>query len=166
MHTDMNLPSPLPKRTFRGAFVALLMALAPPVAALAPPAAAHADETRTTLYVTVSAITNSHGHVRLAVCTRQTFLGHNCPYLASAPARVGTVSISVEGVPPGEYALQVFHDEDDSGQIKRSLFGIPEEGFGFSNDPPIRIGAPRFSDASFQVTPGGAQVSLRLRHFD
>jgi uncharacterized protein (DUF2141 family) len=136
------------------------------VASVALAGPVRADAARTTLLVTVSEITNSHGHVRLALCTRQTFLGSHCPYVASAPARIGSVRLSIQGVPPGEYAVQAFHDEDDSGRIRLSLFGIPEEGFGFSNDPAIRIGAPRFSDASFRLAPGGAQISLRLRHFE
>jgi uncharacterized protein (DUF2141 family) len=141
---------------------ALLALLAPIVAS----GNGHADQACVTLSVTVSAVTNVHGHIRLAVCTRQTFLGVNCPYVASAPARIGSVTLRVEGVVPGEYAVQAFHDEDDSGHVRRSLLGIPEEGVGFSNDPPLLIGAPHFADAAFRLPPGGAQVSLRLRHFD
>lgn len=145
------------------------LASLPLLAALAPVAlsgAVRADAAQTTMYVTISNVTNSHGHIRLAVCTRQTFLGVNCPYVASVQARIGSVTLRVEGIVPGEYAVQAFHDEDDSGRIKLSLLGIPEEGVGFSNDPSILIGAPHFSDASFQLTPDRTQVSLRLRHFD
>jgi uncharacterized protein (DUF2141 family) len=141
----------------------------PLLAALAPVcwhAAAHADEARTRLYVTVSNVRNSHGHIRLAVCTPQTFLRADCPFQASAPARVGSVTLCVEDVAPGVYAVQVFHDEDDSGRIRRSFLGIPEEGFGFSNDASVLFGAPHFTDAAFRVTPDGGTVSLHLQHFD
>jgi uncharacterized protein (DUF2141 family) len=142
--------------------LSLLAALTP----IALGTAARADVAHTTMYVTISNVTNGHGHIRLAVCTRQTFLGVNCPYVASAEAKIGSVTLRVDGVEPGEYAVQAFHDEDDSGCVRRSLLGIPEEGVGFSNDPPLLIRAPRFSEASFRLTPDGAQVSLRLRHFD
>jgi uncharacterized protein (DUF2141 family) len=128
--------------------------------------AARADETRTTLYITVSNVRNSHGHIRLAVCTPRTFLGTDCPFHASAPAKIGSVTLRVADMAPGVYAVQAFHDEDDSGRIKRSLLGIPEEGVGFSNDVSVRFGAPRFSDAALHLTPGETQVSLRLQHFD
>ncbi len=127
---------------------------------------AHSDDARIRLSVVVSGVTNARGHIRLAVCTRATFLGAHCPYVASAPARIGAVTLRVDGVAPGEYAVQAFHDEDDVGKIKLSLLGIPEEGFGFSNNAPILIGPPRFSDAAFRLDPGDAQLSLRLRHFD
>jgi uncharacterized protein (DUF2141 family) len=146
--------------------VAAMSILLGALTATACPGAARADAEKTTLYVTVSNVTNAQGHIRLAVCTRNTFLGKNCPYVVSAPARIGSVTLRVEGVEPGVYAVQAFHDEDDSGDIRLSLLGIPEEGVGFSNDAPIRIGAPSFSRAAFQLVPGSAQVSFRLVHFD
>ena len=145
---------------------AAALSLATILGSLACPATLRADMAGATLYVTVADVRNNRGHIRLAVCTRQTFLGTSCPYRASAPARNGSVKLCVENVAPGIYAVQAFHDEDDSGHIKLSLLGIPEEGVGFSNDAPIRIGAPQFSDAAFQLTPRGGQVALRLQHFE
>ena len=118
------------------------------------------------LQVTVGNVQNSRGHIRLDVCTRQTFLHDSCPFHASAPARVGTVTITLQGLPLGTYAVQAFHDESDSGQVKRSLLGIPEEGIGFSRDAPLHIRGPSFANASFQLLPSGGQVSLRLRHLN
>lgn len=128
--------------------------------------AARADSAEGTLQVTVSNVRNSRGHIRLAICTRETFLHADCSFHGSAPAHVGSVTVKVQGVPPGTYAVQAFHDESDSGQIRLSLLGIPEEGVGFSGDAPIRFGGPSFADAAFQLPPAGGQVSLRLRHFD
>ena len=79
---------------------------------------------------------------------------------------MGSVTITVQSVLPGTYAVQAFHDESDSGQIKLSLLGIPKEGVGFSKDASIRFSEPSFSDAAFQLPTAGGQVSLRLGHFD
>jgi len=130
------------------------------------PAAAHADSAGGTLQVMVSNVRNSRGHIRLAVCTRETFLHADCPFHGSAPAQVGSVTVKVRGVPPGICAVQAFHDESDRGQIRLSLLGMPEEGVGFSRDAPIGFAGPRFADAAFQLPPAGGKVSLRLRHFD
>ena len=155
------------RRTVRGpASLAVFLSLAAALGAGSWPAAARADSAEGTLQVTVSNVQNSRGHVRLAVCTRETFLRADCPFHGSAPAQVGSVMVKVQGVPPGTYAVQAFHDESDSGQIKLSLLGIPEEGVGFSRDAPIRFAGPSFADAAFQLPPAGGQVSLRLRHFD
>ncbi len=117
------------------------------------------------LQVTVSDVHSSRGHIRVAVCTAATFLGPNCPYHGSALATSGSVAVNVDGVPPGTYAVQVFQDEDDSLQIKRTLFGLPEEGIGFSNDVAIVFGPPRFTDAAVRVTAQGRVIGLRLRYF-
>jgi uncharacterized protein (DUF2141 family) len=151
---------------WRAALLAALFLLIAGLVPVSRPTAAHAESAGTTLYVTVSNVRNSHGHIRLAICTRQTFLGADCPFHASAPAQIGSVTVCVEGVTPGVYAVQAFHDEDDSGRVKLSLLGIPEEGVGFSNVASMGFGAPRFSDAAFQLMPDGGQVSLRLLHFD
>ena len=147
----------------RAAVLLALLALA--AAAPCRPAAAE-EEAATTLEVTVSNVRNSRGHIRVAVCTQETFLGPSCPFNGSAPARPGSVTVTVAGVPPGLYAVQVFQDEDDSGHIRRSLLGIPQEGVGFSNDASMRFGAPRFPDAAFRLAPAGGRLSLRLKYFD
>ena len=131
-----------------------------------PPGPALAQQTDSTLQVTVGNVRRAAGHIRVAVCTRESFLKTDCPFRGVAPAQVGSVVVAVHGVTPGTYAVQAFQDEDDSGRIKRSLVGIPEEGFGFSRDAPANFGSPSFANAAFQVATGGGQVSLRLRYFD
>lgn len=49
---------------------------------------------------------------------------------------------------PGEYAFSVLHDEDKNNKLTRSLIGFPKEGFGFSNNPPVRTGPPAFDHVS------------------
>ena len=118
------------------------------------------------MQVTVTNVRSEHGHVRVAVCPRASFLQANCAWHAAAPARVGSVVVTVPGLPPGVYAVQSFLDENDDGKINRSLLGIPEEGMGFSRDAPMRFGPPSFDDAAIRVGEAGGAVSLRLRYFD
>lgn len=39
----------------------------------------------------------------------------------------------------GNYAVAVIHDENGDNNLNRNAFSIPAEGFGFSNNPIIRI---------------------------
>jgi uncharacterized protein (DUF2141 family) len=55
-----------------------------------------------------------------------------------------------EDIPPGTYALAVFHDENMNGKLDTNWLGIPKEGYGFSNDVKPLLGTPPFSAASFQ----------------
>lgn len=66
---------------------------------------------------------------------------------------------------PGDYAVSIFHDENGDHTLNRTLFGLPEEGFGFSNDAPVRLGPPSFSAARVAVPAGGTGIAIRLRYF-
>ena len=52
---------------------------------------------------------------------------------------------------PGDYAIELFHDENGNGKLDTFL-GIPTEGFGASNDAPEKFGPPKYADARFTVT--------------
>ena len=118
-----------------------------------------------TLEIRVSNMRNEKGHVLAAVCTKAEFLQPHCAYSGRAPARFGEVTIRIEGISPGTYAIQVFHDENDNGMIDRNFFGMPTEGMGFSNDARFHFGPPRFDDAAVDVGPGERAVAIRLRYF-
>lgn len=115
--------------------------------------------------VEVNGVRDARGHVLVAVCDRQEFLGRHCRLNGSAEARPGSVLVRVAGVPPGTYAVQAWHDENDNGRIDRDLLGIPREGIGFSRDAPVRFGPPSFGDAQFDVGDGGGRTRLKLRYF-
>lgn len=135
------------------------MLLASMVVVMAAPAGA-AD-----LSVAVGNVRNDHGLVRVAVCTQDTFLKRGCPFTGSEPARPGQVTVTVRGIPPGTYAVQAYHDENENRQVDRNFFGLPEEGIGFSNDAPIRFGPPSYADAALAIGDGGGTTALKLRYF-
>ncbi len=110
-------------------------------------------------------VRNSHGRVRVAVCPRDRFLADRCPWHAAAPASTGTTTIIVPGVPPGDYAVQAFHDENDNDQIDRAMFGIPREGVGFSRDARIVFSPPAWRNAVFTHGSAAQAISFSLRYF-
>jgi len=121
------------------------------------PAAVAAD-----LRVEVGGLRNGNGTIYAAVCTEQEFLKPVCTYFGSAPATDGVVTVT--GVPPGTYAVQVVHDENDNRTLDRPGF-LPTEGMGFSRDAPMRFGPPQWRDASFVLEDPGATVRLTMRYF-
>ena len=114
--------------------------------------------------VAVTEVRSARGHVHVDLCPADRFLTANCPYSADAPARIGTTLVTVPGVPPGRYAAQAFHDENDNGRVDR-LLGIPREGLGFSRDAPVRMAPPRFDDAAFDHGTVPQSIGFRLRYF-
>jgi uncharacterized protein (DUF2141 family) len=133
----------------------LLLACTPGTGAALPPA----------LEITVTGIRNDRGEVLVAACPRETFLRAGCPYVARGPARPGTVVVRLERVPPGVWAIQVFHDENSNETIDRNLFGLPLEGMGFSNDAPFRFGPPSYDDAAIRLGAQGGRITVTMRYF-
>lgn len=79
----------------------------------------------------------------------------------SVPA--STENIRFEGLPPGSYAVAVIHDANDNNRLD-TMFGIPREGFGFSRNPAIGFGPPRFAAARFTLTDAPEVQAITMRY--
>ncbi len=67
-------------------------------------------------------------------------------------AKGGQAVAVFESQPSGRYAVSVIHDANRNGKLDSNLFGIPREGFGFSNDVVGTFGPPPFEKASINVS--------------
>lgn len=140
----------------RRARLVLPLLLAPPLIAATPGAP---------IEVAVTNVTQAKGRIHVDVCLEAQFVTSDCTYTAEAPAEIGTTIVTVPNVPPGRYAVQVFHDRNSDGHVNRGLFGIPKEPVGFSRDAPTPGRAPHFEDAAFVHEDSGQRITLRLRSF-
>ena len=64
---------------------------------------------------------------------------------------------------PGIYAIALIHDENANGKLDTALM-IPREGFGFSNNPAIVFGPPKFAAARFTVENGETTQSIKMKY--
>ncbi|MBB1390840.1 DUF2141 domain-containing protein [Shewanella sp. SG44-6] len=55
-------------------------------------------------------------------------------------------------IPVGQYAIRFFQDENNNGTLDTNLFGMPSEGYGFSNNAKPNYGPVGYQDAAFTVT--------------
>lgn len=62
----------------------------------------------------------------------------------------GSVTYVYE-LPPGTYAIGIFHDVNLNNKMDNNLFGIPREQFGFSNNARAFFGPPAFEAAAFEL---------------
>jgi uncharacterized protein (DUF2141 family) len=137
------------------AFVAALLGSAAP--AIAQPTGA--------VIVQVENVRSSQGHVRVELCTEGAFLTDDCTVAGSAPAQRGETVVTLVDVPPGVYAVQVFHDANDDHKVNRGAFGIPTEDIGFSREAPLGLHGPQFIKAAFNHAADEQVITLHLRHF-
>lgn len=66
-------------------------------------------------------------------------------------------------VTPGAYAIALVHDENGNGKLDTTLM-IPSEGFGFSRNPKISFGPPKFRAARFDHGADDRTENVRMKY--
>ncbi|WP_246844079.1 DUF2141 domain-containing protein [Hydrocoleum sp. CS-953] len=65
---------------------------------------------------------------------------------------------------PGSYAVAAFHDFNDDGIFNLNGIGIPKEGFGFSKNPKIFTGPPKFRDVVVIIVGSTNNIWIKLQY--
>lgn len=126
---------------------------------------AHAD----TLTVTINNIEEA-GEIHVAVYdSAEAFEADRGEKGGAAPGMAeGTIAMVEPGsttyvyeLPPGTYAIGIFHDVNLNNKMDNNFFGIPKEQFGFSNNARAFFGPPDFKEAAFELK-GTASQSIDL----
>ena len=71
--------------------------------------------------------------------------------------------LQITKVVPGTYAVALIHDENANGKMDMSLF-LPREGFGFSRNPKIGMGPPKFKSAQFTVGGDDQNYTVEMKY--
>ena len=66
-------------------------------------------------------------------------------------------------VPNGTYAVAIFHDENNNRKLDKNIFGIPKEGYGFSNNATGTFGPPTFDQAKFNIN-GTYSTEIKIQY--
>jgi uncharacterized protein (DUF2141 family) len=130
-------------------------------------AAAGGEPTTATLTIDVGGLRSAEGRVLIALYRgADGFPGeHGKAFRSAAATIVGDrARVELSGLPPGEYAFALVHDENGNDRLDKSWLGIPKEGFGASNDARGRFGPPKYADAKFTVAAGGAAQRVRVTY--
>ena len=85
-------------------------------------------------------------------------------YVGRVPARKGTTEACIHVPKPGVYAVAVYHDADADRKFDRTGIGLPDEGFGFSGNPPTFLGMPSFARVRLSVPRSGVRTVIRLKY--
>ena len=81
-----------------------------------------------------------------------------------AKIKGGQATCVFNGLKPGTYAVAAFHAANDETQMQYGMFGKPKEGYGFSRNPPARMGAPAFASAAFDFTGAAQSAPITLSY--
>lgn len=119
------------------------------------------------LDVSVNGLRNTNGEVVVCVWRAEDNGFPNCatgsPWKKlSAPASQPRVVFG--DLPPGTYAVSMFHDEKRSGKPETNFFGMPTSGVGLANNPSIGpMNRPTFEKARIMV-PGTPAIAITTQY--
>jgi len=115
------------------------------------------------LEITVTNIKNAKGNIILSLYNNEkTFPHENEEFrTASIPINGNKVKYTFTGLPPGEYAVALFHDKNSDGICNRNFIGKPKEGYGFSRNYKPRFSAPDFKDCKILLNRN-TQITIEL----
>ena len=115
------------------------------------------------LTVTVDGIENPNGKVFVAVFDSINFLKQPLYYgMAQIEQGEEEVTIVIENVASGNYAVTVFQDENDNGKLDTGAYGKPTEKIGFSNNAAVKMGPPEFQDCMITVEED-SEINITLK---
>jgi uncharacterized protein (DUF2141 family) len=124
--------------------------------------------TDTGLKVTITNLRNNKGHVLISLFKD----GVGYPDKPEKAFKKEKVSISNNAaalffatLPTGNYAIAILHDENDDQKMNTNFFGLPKEGYGFSNNVMGTFGPPGYNKARFSYTANiSATISIKTRY--
>ncbi len=116
------------------------------------------------LRVDVTGLRTGNGAVHVAIYAVPEQFPESDGMVAEAivKAKLNGIQAVFSGLPEGAYALAAFHDENGNRKFDQGLFGIPLEGYGFSNGATVFFGPPAFSEAAVKVPPDGTRISIPI----
>jgi uncharacterized protein (DUF2141 family) len=83
-----------------------------------------------------------------------------------SPVKAEAATLTLTDLKPGNYAIVAHHDLNGDGTMNKGSFGIPEEGFGFSNNPEIGFSSPSFDETKFALSEPKATVKILMRYLN
>jgi len=112
----------------------------------------------TKIVIEVYDFENQSGNLAIAIYnSSSTFNSESLYYRDTAIAVSATdMMLEIDSMEAGTYAISILHDADESGDMEMGGFLnlIPQEGFGFSNNPAVGFSEPTFDECKFIIEEG------------
>ena len=119
-------------------------------------------KTSLTLTIEVASFENTKGVLRVCVTDQKDDFLKSCAFSKIVTVEDDTVSLKIENIEKGDYAVSVYHDENNSGILETGgVFGIPLEPYGFSNNPNMTFG-PSYKKSVFKMA-SDKNISIKLK---
>jgi uncharacterized protein (DUF2141 family) len=78
-------------------------------------------------------------------------------------AKTGAGELKFENLEPGEYVVRMYHDENNNQKMDSNAFGMPTEGYGFSNEAIGNMGPPKYKDMTVLINAQDLVVKTKAK---
>jgi uncharacterized protein (DUF2141 family) len=118
------------------------------------------------LTLVIGGLRSQAGVVCVALFKSETgFPSDGTQAIRNSCVKITTLPLMVNfDLPYGNYAVSLLHDENEDGRLNTGFLGIPKEGIGFSNNPRIFSGAPKFATARFTFTQNNTNLQVSMKY--
>lgn len=145
---------------FKQAIIPAIMVAGMVVPALADDAA----KPKSVLELTVTNISDKGGNLMVALSNSQASYDSHKPLQAKRVAVTGKeMTLTFEGLAPGEYAIRMYQDENTNNELDRNVMDIPAEPWGFSGNPKHLFGPANWEQARFSFSAQADKQTINLR---
>jgi uncharacterized protein (DUF2141 family) len=145
------------------ATAAVLAASSAAFAQQAPLTPVSVSTSASTLSLTYTGIETQEGAIMVALFDSETAYDGGAPVrVAMVPANAVSVTLSIEGLAPGRYAIKSFHDIDGDNRMSTNPMGMPIEPFAFSNNARGNMGPATWAQSAFDVN-GATAHSITIQ---
>lgn len=119
------------------------------------------------LTINITDIRDIEGEMNIAIFDNSTDFDAKTNWVIATEQTVtgSPMQVKIKNLPAGEYAISVYHDKNNDGELNTNFLGIPKEGFGFSNDAINNFGPPSFDQAKITIAAADQATSIDLVHY-
>lgn len=114
------------------------------------------------LTVIVEGVEARGGPFYVSVQTEDQFMKNAATAGEIIPAVADGTFVGTYDVPPGSYAVSIWHDDNGNGEFDSNEDGMPLDGWAMSGGP--LMGPPTFEDVSVAVRDVGPSESLTMSY--
>ncbi|MBD2482355.1 DUF2141 domain-containing protein [Planktothrix sp. FACHB-1365] len=124
-------------------------------------------QTKSKITLSIDGLKNKNGQVCVSLfASNKGFPSNGDDAIQSRCTSITQVPVvmTFDNLQPGSYAIAVLHDANNDKTANRNGLGIPTEGFGFSKNPAILTGPPKFNDAAVVVAGDNTNINIKLQY--
>ncbi|MDX1699043.1 MAG: DUF2141 domain-containing protein [Melioribacteraceae bacterium] len=114
--------------------------------------------------VIVSGFDSDEGNAMIALYNSEENYSENGEKFKRTMSKIKDSKVEwiIEDLPFGEYAIKLYHDENENGRMDRNMMGIPKEDYAFSNNATGSFGPADYDDAKFEFVESGQKQEISI----